>query len=113
MRRSLPPIFLLVLRLCLRVELPRARDRWMPPWSSTPPLLDPPDEDDAEADADPDGVDDEELWTVGDIAAATGVAPRRVVAVARCLGFDALVFDREQAALILSALDGSTPPRAA
>ena len=27
----------------------------MPPWSSTPPLRDPPDEDDAEADADPDG----------------------------------------------------------
>lgn len=104
MSRSLPPALLLVLRLCLRVEIPRRAVRGMPPWCSTRPApeedLDDPDDADA-------------LWTVGDIAAATGAAPRRVVAVARQLGFDALVFDAEEAALILSALDGSTPPRAA
>ena len=103
MRRSLPPILAFLLRFSLRVNLPRRAERPMPPWSSLAP--EPvPEEPTGDANA---------TWTVGDIATATGVTPRQVVRVARTLGFDALVFDADEAALILSALDGSTPPRAA
>lgn len=105
MKRSLPPILVLVIRLCAHDGAPRRTERGMPPWCSTP--------GEPEPDAEPEDDLDDATWTVGDIAAATGATPRAVLAVARALGFEALVFDAEQAALILSALDGSTPPRAA
>lgn len=52
-------------------------------------------------------------WTLRQLADHTGAPEFLVARTARELGFDGLVFDAEEAAAIVAALRGDTPPRSA
>ena len=100
MIRSIRPLVSLALNVRVQITvLSRAGTlRRVPEPASTPQA------------ANDDGPRD---WTLRQLADHTGAPEFLVARTARELGFEDLVFDAEEAAAIVAALRGDTPPRSA
>ena len=100
MIRSIRPLVSLVLNVRVHVTvLSRGGTLRRVPEAAPPPRA-----------ANDDGPHD---WTLRQLADHTGAPEFLVARTARELGYDGLVFDAEEAAAIVAALRGDTPPRSA
>jgi hypothetical protein len=100
MIRSIRPLVSLVLNVRVQITvLSRASTPRRVPVPAAPPRA-----------ANDDGT---RGWTLGQLADHTGAPEFLVARTARELGFEGLVFDAEEAAAIVAALRGDTPPRSA